>query len=100
MNGLHKELEGQGFTLLLVDMGEDRETVARVVAERGYTAPVVLDSDERVKQAYGVRGTPTVVVIGRDGTILGRALGPRPWAGPAGRALLQALLRADSAQER
>ena len=93
INALSSELRTQGLTVLLVDIAEDRATVARAVAERGYTAPVLLDSDGRVSGEYGVRGTPTVFVIGRDGRLLGRAIGPRPWAGPAGRTLLQTLLR-------
>jgi hypothetical protein len=31
-------------------------------------------------------------VIDRDGAIVGRAVGPRPWTGPDGRALFRALL--------
>ncbi len=96
MNALDRELASQGLTLLLVDMQEDRKTVAAAVAERGYTASVVLDSDGRVAQAYGVRATPTVFVISRDGIVLGRAIGPRPWAGAEGHALLRGLLKANS----
>jgi len=79
-------------TVLLVDIREDRAKVARAVAERGYVAPVVLDLDGAVSEAYGIHATPTVLLIARDGTIVGRAIGPRPWTGPDGRALFQALL--------
>ena len=37
--------------------------------------------------------TPSVFIIGRDGMILESAVGPRPWTEPAGRALLEALVR-------
>ena len=80
------------MTVLLVDIREDRAKVARAVAERGYVAPVVLDLDGAVSEAYGIRATPTAFLIARDGTIVGRAVGPRPWTGPDGRALFQALL--------
>ena len=80
------------MTVLLVDIREDRAKVARVVAERGYVAPVVLDLDGAVSEAYGIRATPMAFLIARDGTIVGRAIGPRPWTGPDGRALFQALL--------
>ena len=78
---------------MLVDITEPRDTVAQVVAARGYTARVLLDSDGRASEAYRVSGTPTVYLIGRDGVLLGTAVGPRPWAQPSGRALLAALLR-------
>ncbi len=97
MNALYQEFRGQGLTLLLVDMFEDRDLVAQAVKERHYVAPVVLDSEGPVSAAYGVRATPTVFVIDRDGTVLGEAIGPRPWAQAEGRALLQMLLKGDSA---
>ena len=78
--------------MLLVDIREDRPTVARAVAERGYVATVLLDLDGAVSDAYGIRATPTTFVIARDGTIVGRAIGPRPWTGSDARALFQALL--------
>ena len=75
---MHREWEPKGVTVLLVDIREDRAKVARAVAERGYVAPVVLDLDGAVSEAYGIHGTPTVFLIARDGTIVGRAIGPAP----------------------
>jgi hypothetical protein len=94
INQVHREWESKGVTVLLVDIREDRAKVARAVAERGYVAPVVLDQDGEVTEAYGVHATPTVFLVARDGTIVGRAIGPRPWTGPDARALIQALLAA------
>jgi hypothetical protein len=89
---VHREWAQKGVSVLLVDIREDRATVARAVAERGYVAPVLLDLDGAVSDAYGIRATPTTFVIARDGTIVGRGIGPRPWTGPDARALFQALL--------
>ena len=89
---MHREWEQKGVTVLLVDIREDRAKVARTVAERGYVAPVLLDLDGTVSDTYGIHATPTVFLIARDGTIVGRAIGPRPWTGPDGRALFLALL--------
>jgi hypothetical protein len=92
INQVHREWAQKGVSVLLVDIREDRATVARAVAERGYVAPVLLDLDGAVSDAYGIRATPTTFVIARDGTMVGRAIGPRPWTGPDARALFQALL--------
>jgi len=92
INQLHREWEAKGVSVILVDIREDRTKVARTVAERGYVAPVVLDRDGAVTDSYGVNATPTVFVVARDGTVVGRAIGSRPWTGPDGRALFQALL--------
>jgi hypothetical protein len=94
INQVHREWEAKGVTVLLMNIREERGKVARAVAERGYVAPVVLDAEGEVSDAYGIRATPTAFVIARDGTIVGRAVGPRPWTGPDGRALFQALLAA------
>jgi hypothetical protein len=92
INQVHREWEPKGVTVVLVDIREDRAKVARAVTERGYVAPVVVDRDGAVSEAYGIHATPTAFLIARDGTIVGRAIGPRPWTGPDGRALFQALL--------
>jgi hypothetical protein len=92
INQVHREWESQGVSVLLVNIREERAVVARVTAERGYTAPVVLDLDGGVSAAYGIRATPMTFLLARDGTIVGRAIGPRPWTSPDGRALFRALL--------
>ncbi len=78
--------------MVLVDIGEDRKTVADVVRERRYDVPVLLDEHGVGVDRFGVRGTPTVILLDRDGRVRGRAIGPRPWTAPAGRALLESLL--------
>ena len=92
INTLHEERAGQGLTVLLVNISESRETVARAVKARAYAAPVLLDTEGETATAYGVRGTPTVFLVGRDGAVLGRAIGARPWTQSEGRALLDAVL--------
>jgi len=92
INALGAELSGEGLTVLLVDISESRDVVARTVGARGYTARVLLDSTGQASDVYRVTGTPTAYLIGRDGLLLGGTVGPRPWASPSGRALLHALL--------
>jgi hypothetical protein len=89
IDSLQAEFGKDGLTVLLVSVAEPREVVARAVAARGYAG--------RVTEAYRVQATPTVYLIGRDGMLLGRAIGPRPWTEPPGLALLIALLRSKSA---
>jgi len=93
MNALYEEFKGRGFVLLLVNMGEDPEIVRRAVKARRYTAPVLLDGDRKVSDAYVVTATPTVFIVDRRLQIIGRAVGRREWGGEAGRRLIAALLR-------
>ena len=94
MDGLHEARGREGLAVVFVNLGETRQTVARATSSHRYTAPMLLDTNGRVARAFGVTGTPSVFIIGRDGMILGRAVGPRPWTEPAGRALLEGLIRA------
>lgn len=91
INALHEEFKGQGLTVLLVNMRENREVV-RAVTTRRYTAPVVLDEDGEVADAYRVTGTPTVYLLDRRLQILGRAIGRRDWASEEGRRFFAAVL--------
>jgi thioredoxin-like negative regulator of GroEL len=100
INALQAESGADGLVVLLVDIAESRETVARVAATRGYTARVLLDPDGRVTEAYQVRATPTVYLVARDGTLIARAVGPRPWTQEPGRALLAALLKPEASSRR
>jgi len=93
MNVLYEEFKDRGFVLLLVNMGEDPEIVRRAVKARRYTAPVLLDWDREVSDAYVVTASPTVFIVDRRLQIIGRAVGRREWSGGAGRQLIAALLR-------
>jgi AhpC/TSA family protein len=86
-------MKDQGLTVLLVDLWEKHARVAKTVADRGYAMRVVIDPDGTVSNAYRVSRTPTVYLVGKDGTLVGWAIGPRPWTEPVGRALLDALLK-------
>ena len=90
---VHKEFTPRGLSILLINILESRDTAARWIKEKGITPRVVLDFDGSVTAAYRVTATPTVVLIGRDGKMVGRAIGTRGWTSPAGRALLDALLQ-------
>ena len=63
---------------------EDPDTVKRTVAERGYTAPVLIDrSGDVTGIGYGVFGPPTSYVIDRQGRLVARMVRERKWGAPA-----------------
>jgi len=93
VNRLYGELRDRGLEVLLVSFREDPELVRKTARERGYVAPVLLDrSGEVTGKRYGVWGTPTAYIVDREGRLVGRIVGPRPWESPAARALLSDLL--------
>lgn len=88
---LHREFKDPGLSIWAVNINEPRAHVAEWVKRKGLTFPVLLDADGAVTRAYGVRATPTVVVVDRAGRLLGRSVGAREWD-TEGRALVAALL--------
>ncbi|HMA92852.1 MAG TPA: TlpA disulfide reductase family protein [Polyangiaceae bacterium] len=52
-----------------VNQGEDLAVVQAYLAQHPSSYPIVLDTEQRVGDAYGVRGLPTLVVIDRNGRI-------------------------------
>ena len=76
---------------MLVDIQEPRSTVERAVKERGYTLPVLLDSDGAVTQTYGVHATPTVYLRDSNHSVKAQAVGPRDWDSAIGLKILKSL---------
>jgi peroxiredoxin len=94
VNTLYREFKAAGLEVVLISFREDPALVKRTVQERGYIAPVLLDqSGEVTGKRYGVWGPPTVYFIDRDGQLVGRAVGSRPWDSPAAREFLRELLQ-------
>ena len=90
---MYGELKGKGLEVLLVSFRENAELVKKTAQERGYAAPVLLDTSGDVTgRVYGVWGPPTAYLIDREGRLLGRIQGARDWNSPAARNLLTALV--------
>jgi len=59
-------MKGQGLEVLLISFRESAGLVKRTVAERGYTATVLLDASGDVTgRQYGVWGPPTAYLVDR-----------------------------------
>jgi hypothetical protein len=93
VNALHREFRSQGLEVLLINFRESADHVRRVVKDRGYTSPVLLDaSGDITGRVYGVFGPPTIYLVDRQGRLVGRAIGRRDWSSPAARTLMRDLL--------
>jgi thiol-disulfide isomerase/thioredoxin len=94
MQTLYENMEGQPFEVLALNMTEEPDQVKSFLDNFGTTLtfPVLLRADKSVADAWKVRGLPTTVILGKDGT---RALtwqGPKEWDSAEVKALLQPLL--------
>ena len=94
VNRLYTELRSKGLEVRLVSFREDAAVVKRTAAERGYTAPVLVDKKGDVTGiGYGVFGPPTAYLIDRQGRLVARMVGERDWSKPAVRSLLLEVLK-------
>jgi peroxiredoxin len=89
---MYRTYRDAGLVVLAVNIAESPDKVKAWATERKLTMPVVLDPPGAISHAYKVTSTPVVYLVGRDGKLVGKALGTRPWMGEQGRALLKALL--------
>jgi hypothetical protein len=79
--------------VVLVNFRENAELVKKTAQERGYVAPVLLDTSGDVTgRVYGVWGPPTAYLIDREGRLIGRIQGARDWSSPAARELITSLV--------
>ena len=82
MNNLNRAMTGKPFVILAVNLRETGAQVTRFAQEHPMSFAYVLDPLGVVARDYGVTGIPLTYVIGRDGTVMARAIGPREWDSP------------------
>lgn len=90
---LHREYRARGLTVLAVNMEESPEAVAAWVRSKGVSTDVLLDPPGVASRAWGITATPSAFLVDRDGRVVARAVGTRPWTDPEGRAVIEALLK-------
>ncbi len=69
LEALNEEFEHRGAEFLAVNVGEDPEVVREFVEDMAFSVRVVMDEKEDISGAYGVRGIPQLVIVGRDGGV-------------------------------
>jgi peroxiredoxin len=89
---LHREYRPRGLAILAVNMEEKPGDVAAWVRDKRISMDVLLDPPGKATRAWGITATPATFLVDRDGRLVARGLGTRPWTGPEGRALIEALL--------
>ena len=90
---MYEEFKGKGLQVVLVNFQESADTVRKAAQERGYVAPVLVDSSGDVTgRVYGVWGPPTSYLVDRQGRLVGRIQGARDWTTPVARNLIKSLV--------
>jgi thiol-disulfide isomerase/thioredoxin len=75
---LYEKYAGTDFTVLTISLGEEEETVRGYMGNKGYTFPVLMDREEKLKERYAPR-RPRSYVLDLGGNIVGEIRGDRDW---------------------
>jgi thiol-disulfide isomerase/thioredoxin/outer membrane lipoprotein-sorting protein len=75
---LYQEFKSKGLVVFAVNQREPAERAQAYIEKNSYTTTTLLDSQGEVGRQYGVRGIPTLVIIGRDGKIVAHWVGVHP----------------------
>ncbi|WP_447973582.1 TlpA family protein disulfide reductase [Nitrospira sp. Kam-Ns4a] len=94
LDRLRRQFDPAHFALLTVTTEVRPREIQTFLNSLGLGLPVLLDEEQEMSAAYLVRGLPTTVLIGRDGKLVGRAVGPRAWDSPEAVALVRSLIEA------
>ena len=81
-------------------MDESSDVVDQFRARFGLTFPILWDPDKRVSDAYQAYRYPETLLIGRDGVVVERYVGPRDWDSPLYEARIRRLLEGAGARAR
>jgi peroxiredoxin len=83
LDKLYQAQKEKGLQVFALDQQEGKDEVEAFVKKTGLTVPVLLDSEGKVGNQYGVTGIPQTVVIGKDGKIARIFVGFDPDSSPA-----------------
>ncbi len=97
MERMYRALHPEGFELLAISVDEDETAVDRFREEMGISFPILLDPTHTVSSLYQTFRFPESFLIGRDGFVVERYIGPKEWGTPAYVARVRRLLAAGTA---
>lgn len=69
LEALHQRYSNLGFTLLGVNVEDNREGADKFLAETPVSFPILFDPKSEASKLYDVVAMPSTVLVGRDGTM-------------------------------
>jgi thiol-disulfide isomerase/thioredoxin len=69
LDQIDHEFAGKGLVTLAIDVGEEKKTVKKYLAENPRSCRIVLTSDTNLAAMFAAKSYPIYVVIDRDGNI-------------------------------
>jgi cytochrome c biogenesis protein CcmG/thiol:disulfide interchange protein DsbE len=91
---LQRDISQRGGMVLGVSLDDDRNAYDKFLADHGVNFPTYLDTSKAIPTSYGTSMFPEAYVIGRDGRIVRKVVGPQNWTGPEMTSIFDKLLPA------
>lgn len=76
------------LVVLPISLDRDAATVQNFLKENDIRLPVLRDEGSKAMRAFGIKGLPSTILIGRDGKEIARREGVVNWQSPAVRGLI------------
>ena len=94
MEKLYQELKDEGFEILAVSVDESgAKEVIPFMKKHKLSFLALTDIKGDVKSLYQTTGVPESFIIGKDGIIVEKVIGPRDWATPGAIRFFRNLIR-------
>ena len=78
LDALHQKYAARGFTVLGINVEQDRQVADAALQSTDIGFPVLFDDESRVSRLYDVDAMPATVLIDRNGVICFRHRGYKP----------------------
>jgi len=94
MDRLNKFMAEENFVMLAINTEKDGRTVVPAFLKKTpYDFPILYDDQGTVQQQYGVYKFPESFIVGKDGTVVEKIIGPLDWSSPKTVAYLKSLAK-------
>ena len=79
---LQEALGEKGLNILAISVDESVEDVERFRDEFQLDLPILLDSGAKVAHSFATFKFPETYIVGRDGKLVAKVIGPKDWIAP------------------
>lgn len=81
MERLHEVMAGDDFVMLAINTEQNGRTVVpEFLKKTPYTFPILYDDKGVVQKLYGVYKFPESFIVGKDGKVVEKIIGPLDWS--------------------
>ena len=89
---LHRDISKRGGMVLGISLDDDPAAYEKFLKDQGVNFPTYLDTSKAIPATYGTSLYPEAYIIGRDGRIVRKVVGPQNWTGAEMTSIFDGLL--------